>query len=230
MLGQPNQPTPYDLRFAVFGVPVRVHPVFWLTAAFVTWIGGRLDLTFVGVLAVFVSIIVHELGHALVTRRLGGRTEIVLEFLGGYATTISHSRLGNILIAAAGPGAGFALWLVARAAVRSPWGRELPRDSYVLFFLGSLVWMNLAWSVLNLLPIWPLDGAHIAREVIGRFRAHDAWELMLKLSILVAVGFILWAANRQMNHDEDWMMAIVLFAILTFQNFQTLQMSRRGYR
>ncbi|HLQ44640.1 MAG TPA: site-2 protease family protein [Planctomycetaceae bacterium] len=229
MLGQPLPPTEYDLRFSVFGIPVRVHPVFWLTAALLTWEGGHLDLTLIGMLAVFVSILVHELGHAFATRRLGGRSEIVLEFMGGYATTIAHSRLGNIMIAAAGPAAGFALWLVARIILRAPIGGQLRENSLRLyFFVRSLEWMNLVWNLLNLLPVWPLDGAHIAREVIGRFRRYDGWEMTLKLSIVVAVGFAAWAVHRQMTTDDDYRLTIALFAILAFQNFQTLQMSQTG--
>ena len=229
MIGQQLPPTPYDLHFSVFRIPVRVHPWFWLTSAFITWVGGRLDLTLVGIAAVFVSILVHELGHALTTRRLGGRSQIVLGFMGGYATSFSHSRLGNILITAAGPAAGLALWLIVRMVLVSPFGLTLgERSPLFWFFLKSLEWMNLIWSLLNLLPIWPLDGGRIAHEVIGRFRAFDAWEIMLKLSIVVAVGAAAWFIHGQVNEGANNMFPILFFGLMAFQNFQTLQMSSRG--
>lgn len=228
MFGQPSQPSPYDVHFSVLGIPVRVMPIFWLSAAFLTWVGGRLDYTLVGIVAVFVSILVHELGHALTTRRLGGRSQIVLGFMGGYATTISHSRMGNILIAAAGPAAGLALWLIVRVVLQSPFGLTLKRGSLFSFFLTSLEWMNLIWSLLNLLPIWPLDGGQIAREVIGRFRTFDAWEVTLKLSIVVAVGAAVWFIHGQVTARQDNMLPILFFGLMAFQNFQNLQMSGRG--
>ena len=196
MLGQPNQPTPYDLRFAVFGVPVRVHPVFWLTAAFLSWSDSRLDLTLLGVLVVFVSVLIHELGHALVTRRLGWYPEIVLEFLGGYATTKSHSRWGNIAVAAAGPGAGFLLYAAVRLFLKTPAAKSVGESEYLQEVISQLLVLNWGWSLMNLIPVWPLDGSKIAQELIGLGRPYDAFQITLKLSIVVAVGLAGWAWLR----------------------------------
>ena len=120
MYGQQIAPTDYDLRFRCFGFPVRVTPWFWATSAFIVWSEDHLDYTLVGIVAVFISILIHELGHAFAIRYYGGRSEIVLQFLGGYATNnVNPSRLGNIIISAAGPAAGFALWGVLELLVRT---------------------------------------------------------------------------------------------------------------
>ena len=84
MLGNADE-TEFDLRFQLFGIPVRVHPLFWLMAAFIAWYPNRLDLVLIGVLCVFVSIMIHELGHAVMFRHFGFRGEIVLYMLGGFA-------------------------------------------------------------------------------------------------------------------------------------------------
>ncbi|MBT4867846.1 MAG: Zn-dependent protease, partial [Planctomycetaceae bacterium] len=71
-------PTPYDLRFELLGIPVRVHPIFWLSSGWLAWHRGRLDIVAVQVLCIFLAVLVHEMGHALVTRRFGWQPEIVL--------------------------------------------------------------------------------------------------------------------------------------------------------
>ena len=230
MLGQQVEPTEYDLRFRCFGFPVRVSPWFWLTSAIVIWnVSEQLDHKLVGVLAVFISILIHELGHALAIRYYGGRSEIVLQFFGGYATcNVNPSRMGNILIAAAGPAAGFFLWGTLEFVV---WQFPLQVRSaheYLQTLLLVLLWANWSWSLLNLIPVWPLDGGRIAHLVIGRFRAFDAWELALKLSILVCAGVVSWEAFKLAQHRDGDQFRLIMFGLLGVQNCQTLQASTRG--
>ena len=230
MLGQQIAPTEYDLHFRCFGFPVRVHPLFWLTSAIVIWnVSERLDDKVIGVIAVFISVLIHELGHAFAIRHYGGRSEIVLQAFGGYATcNVSPSRLGKIIISAAGPAAGFALWGVLELLVRQFPLRIATAHEYVLTLLDVLLWANWSWSLLNLIPVWPLDGGQIAHQVIGRFRAFDAWELALKLSILVCAGMVSWCAFEFAQHGDGDQFLMIMFALLGFQNFQTLQASTRG--
>jgi hypothetical protein len=83
MLGMP-EPTPYDLRFRLLGIPVRVHPLFWLATA-VLGSGGSETLgpILIWIGCVFVSILVHEYGHGLMARLFRCRPSIVLYGLGG---------------------------------------------------------------------------------------------------------------------------------------------------
>ena len=111
MFGQ-IPPTQYDLRFNLLGIPVRVHPVFWLTSAFLAWIPQRPDMVVIRILCIFLAILVHEMGHAIVTRSFGWYPEIVLYFFGGYATSARHSTWKDIAVSAAGPAAGFLLYAV----------------------------------------------------------------------------------------------------------------------
>ena len=230
MLGQQIAPTEYDLHFRCFGFPVRVHPLFWLTSAIVIWnVSERLDDKVIGVIAVFISILIHELGHAFAIRHYGGRSEVVLQAFGGYATcNVNPSRLGNIVIAAAGPAAGFLLWGALELLVRQFPRQIATAHEYVLTFLDVLLWANWSWSLLNLIPVWPLDGGRIAHQVIGRFRAFDSWEWALKLSIIVCVGMVSWCAFEFAQHGHGDQFLMIMFALLGFQNFQTLQASTRG--
>jgi stage IV sporulation protein FB len=143
--------TQYDLRFEAFGIPVTVSPFFWAMSILfgVEWVkvepGGPANI-FAWVVAVFVSILVHEFGHALVIKAYRHRPEIVLYHFGGYATSRSHGMeraWRSFLISAAGPGASFALFLIVLGS-----SLALIRDDVDwLKLLHFDVLMSLHWSV-----------------------------------------------------------------------------------
>ena len=82
MLAEPP-PSQYDLHFSLFGFPVRVHPMFWLVTLMLGYQSGDAAAVLTWIVAVFLSILVHELGHALVMRAYGLRPWIVLHGMGG---------------------------------------------------------------------------------------------------------------------------------------------------
>src|SRR5512138_3216444 len=97
----------FDLKFRMFGVPVRVQPVFWLTGLL---LGGGIkapDLLLLWLAVVLVSILVHELGHVFAMRATGGDGHIVLAAFGGLAIPLGarpeRSAGANVLVSAAGP-------------------------------------------------------------------------------------------------------------------------------
>ena len=85
MLGIPA-PTRLDLRFRLLGIPVRVSPFFWLVAVVIAWDEASPAITLIGVGCVFLSILVHELGHGLTARVFRDRPTIVLHGMGGLCT------------------------------------------------------------------------------------------------------------------------------------------------
>ena len=121
MLGEPPR-SEYDLQFTLFGLPVRIHPWFWLVALLLG-INSQIDdmriwmlMLVAWVAALFISILVHELGHALPLAYVyGARTWIVLHGMGGlalhqpYYSKKTPSAWGTIGYTIAGPFAGFAL-------------------------------------------------------------------------------------------------------------------------
>lgn len=236
MFGQ-IPPTPYDLRFALFGIPVRVHPVFWLTSAFLAWPRGetgRLDLVFIRVLCIFVAILIHELGHAVVTRRFGWQPEIVLYFFGGYATSVRHSTWKDIAVSAAGPLAGLALyallWFGGAWVIRS-FGVQHPLFVDALNFS---LFINLVWNVMNLVPVLPLDGGQISRELFCWLNPRKGMEHCLILSMLAGGGVALWALRARAVGEGvlglDPLFLAIMFGFLSFQSYQALEACRRGYR
>jgi stage IV sporulation protein FB len=234
MLGQVPR-TAYDLDFAVFGIPVRVHPIFWLSAAFLGYVPRRLDLTVVGVLCIFFAILIHELGHAIVTRRFGWSPEIVLYFLGGYATTTRHSSWRSIAVSAAGPGAGLLLFAAA-------WwfDRQLFRDGVqpgqelLAHAVNISVFINLLWSIMNLMPVLPLDGGHICRDFCAWLSPRNGELTALKISIATSGIIALYAAycwrQRIGFFGLQASFVAIMFGYLCYQGYQSLQNSSRGYR
>ena len=225
--------TPYDLRFSVVGIPVRVHPIFWVTSVFLAWEPGRLDLVFVRVLAIFVAVLVHELGHAFVTRWFGWYPEIVLYFFGGYATTTRHSPWKDIAVSAAGPAAGFAVFFLllfgaVPAARNGTLQNELLRDA-----LSFSLFINFVWNVMNLLPVLPLDGGHISRDFFCWLSPRRGLGLSLKVSIVASGAVALWSLRcLQLKVGVlglDPLFLTIMFGYLCYQSILAHQALTRGY-
>lgn len=171
------------IRFRLFGIPFEIGVYFWIGAAILgstsaTGQNAILKLA-VWVACVLVSIVVHELGHAFAARRFGIRPAVVLHGIGGltYLPGARLSRGQSIFVSLAGPAAGVGLWAVTRYLLEplafgegSFGGREnLATYAFALAVL-DLLFMNLYWTIFNLLPILPLDGGQVLRELLGYSR------------------------------------------------------------
>lgn len=224
MLG-PVQPTEYDLQFSVFGIPVRVIPTFWLLAALLGWSLIQLGLIYVlvWILVVFVSILAHELGHALTAARLGYPPRIFLYHFGGVAMFTPHGNYTagkSILITLAGPAVGLllggAVFITSQVLVI----RGVAIHPLALRAIGMLLFVNIWWSLLNLLPVLPLDGGQICRDVCTSInpRRGELWSIRIALVVSGAVA--LWAFTSQQLYLG------ILFGLMCYQNFQQLQYRR----
>jgi len=119
------------LNFRLLGIPVRIEPFFWASAFFLGrgfHIKNKDDLisTAIWMIILFVSILVHEFGHALTSRKLaGGKPDVALVAFGGYARPNTHlNKKQNILVCFAGPLAGFLLFFITAALVILNWPGE----------------------------------------------------------------------------------------------------------
>lgn len=177
---------PTMLRFWIFGFHVTVELWFWITCFLLggglrpeVW-GSISNLAGMGIwtIVVFFSILIHELGHALVGRRFGANPEIILHAFGGAAVMhgARFNRRQDLLVTAAGPSASVTLGTLAFLAfiylpIPSPEFRGL---------LVDLIWINYFWTFINLLPIQPLDGGLLLRTALGDRR----------LEITCTIGFL----------------------------------------
>lgn len=165
-------------------------------------------------LALFLIVLLHEFGHALACRQVGGRANrIVLWPLGGVAYvdppprpaatlwSIAAGPLVNVVLA---PILG-AMYFVARS---SGWAHTLP-DVYHLIY--AVLWIDVVLLVFNILPIYPLDGGQILRSllwfVLGRARS-----LMVAtvLGIIGVVGLI----GLAFFSKDVWLAAIAVFMLM----------------
>lgn len=181
----------------VLGIEVRLH---W-TLLLMTVLWSR-DLFGIGlawwwfpiaILALPLSVLLHEFGHAIAARAVGGDSrDIILWACGGLAWCAIPARpLAHLVVAAAGPGVSLALWAAGQGMVQAGWLTGSPA-AVALFIAG----VNLSLLLFNLLPVYPMDGGRIARSalwpLVGRPRA-VRWTV--NLAYLCLAGMALWAVK-----------------------------------
>jgi Zn-dependent protease len=164
------------------GFPIEVNVSFLILLGLVLVALGGLPGVVVMCL-VFASVVLHELGHALVARRLGVRVSgIELSFFGGAAKMVQLPRTANheLAIAAAGPAVSLMLGGVSLG---------LAALTHIGFF-AWLGWTNLVIAGFNLIPALPMDGGRILRAALTRKMDYlRATELAVKVSRVAAVAF-----------------------------------------
>jgi Zn-dependent protease len=187
--------------FQFAGVDLFLHWSWFLVAAYeisdrgssyssVTW--NALEY-----LALFLIVMMHEYGHALACRQVGGKADrIVLWPLGGVAYVLPPPRPGAVLWSiAAGPLVNVALLpvlSVLEILSRSlGWAESMPNADRLLH---AAWFINLVLLIFNLFPIYPLDGGQILRSLLW-FRVGRARSLMMATVIgFVGVGGLILAA------------------------------------
>ena len=208
------------IRFTLFGIPVVVQPFFWISLLILGARAGADTSTeifeiLLFVLAGFVSILVHELGHALTAKAYGANTAITLEAFGGYAaySGVVMNRLKSFLITAAGPAIqitlGIGVLLLLRALPQMSENGE--------YFLENLMIISFFWAILNLLPVLPLDGGQMLNAILGPARI----KITLWVTIIVAVGIGITMFVKL----QSFIFPIFL-GMFAWQAFQALKESR----
>lgn len=184
--------------------------------------------TVASVLLLFASLIVHELGHALVARREGVEVKRIDLFLFGGITQMSRDSTNpgeEFRIAAAGPAATLAvivLCLIIDLAVVGPHrlldAALLSSNVKVTPVLLSMSWllvMNVIVFVFNLMPAFPLDGGRIARAIVWRVTGDQISGTRVSAQLGQGFGWLLGAAG--------------LAILIAFRNFTGIWFAAMGY-
>jgi Zn-dependent protease len=140
-----------------------------------------------------VSVLVHELGHAVAFRAYGIRPSIVLHGFGGLTSGSGELTGGRrIVISLAGPLTALVLFGVP-ALVLSASGAVPSGDASVV--VHQVVWVNVGWSLLNLLPVLPLDGGQVFLDVCDLLTGGRGRRTAEVVSVAVAALVGLWALS-----------------------------------
>jgi len=206
------------MKFRLFGVNVEVQMLFWAIAvlfgirilrdptaprgAIVAWVG-----------VVFVSVLVHELGHALAIKRHRIEPEISLHGMGGTTSWqggSNLSRVDHILISLAGPFAGFGLAGLVLLLVKLTPRFVAGLHPLAVFTLDCLLEVNILWGLINLLPVLPFDGGHVLENALGPRRVRATAVISGLVGVAVAAYFL--------SQGSPYM--TMLFGFSAIQSFQ----------
>ena len=197
----------------LFGVRIQIHWTFLLIIAWAVyqgWVQGgdavTVLLTVALVLAIFICVVLHELGHSLAARNFGIATrKITLLPIGGVASLerMPEDPKQELLVAAAGPAvnlviAGF-LFLFVHSRFRELGDAEAARQFFekvsAANFLTYLFMTNVMLVAFNAIPAFPMDGGRVLRALLSfKMDRVRATQIAVKVGQLFAIFFFSWVS------------------------------------
>jgi stage IV sporulation protein FB len=197
-------------------IPITVRPLFWVISFFIGWMWTN---SFVGALicvgVIGFSVLFHEFGHALTALYFNQKVRIELAAFGGF-TYREGERLKlwkEFLVVLAGPVAGALLACITYLIAQTfPVSQPL-----VAFALKFTYVANFFWTMINLIPIMPLDGGHLLSILLeGLFGFKGVkWAIIIGLVLSIAVSILFFALGL--------FLVGALFLLLTFESFRSLR-------
>lgn len=213
------------LKFPLLGIPVGVHVTFLFIALLGATAYRGFDIA-IWTAAAFVSILLHEMGHALTARSFGAKgITVTLYGLGGVTNfrvseQMSHGR--SFLISAAGSAAGIAaggaLLLLGRSGAFAGVSHE------VVVFLDSFIFTALVWGILNWVPIVPLDGGHMVQSLASMV-SEEKGPLISQIVTWITVAIVVPIAL--MNGFQLAAIIVVMFAFSGLREYRTRAAAKR---
>lgn len=201
-------------------IPISIYPLFWLLAGAIGWINTFNILgasIWVGI--IFISVLVHEYGHALTAIFFGQRAQIDLVAMGG-VTQRHGGKLKlwqDFIVVLNGPLAGLCLGLLAfflRRKYITPGSTSIAAYSLQVIF-----YVNIFWTIVNLLPVQPLDGGKLLGIVLESLFGVRGIKIALFISMFfsVAFGLIFFSLHQ--------VIAGVVFMMLAFEGYRSWKQS-----
>ncbi len=197
-------------------IPIRIFPFFWLLILMIGWINSASLLgTAIWAVVIFISVLFHEYGHALTAIAFGQTAEIQLVGLGGLTKREGKhvKRWKEFLIILNGPLAGFLLAFLTILFI--PWVAAREKHSLLLYALEVAFNVNIFWTILNLLPVLPLDGGHLLRVLLeGAFGVRG-------LKITCFVSMLLAAVIGGYFFLIQQLLVGALFLMMAFEGYRS---------
>lgn len=210
---------PSGLKFNLFGIPVRIDPSFFMISLLWGLGESRPALIVSWVVVVTFSVLAHELGHAVTFRIFGRRPNVVLQWMGGLTFApggLTPAR--QLIVSLAGPSVGLLLIGLPALAI----GRgALNSSSTWDVVLAQVVWVNIVWSVFNLLPVLPLDGGQVCASALHFVVKSRAVRFAHIISVAVATAGGLYALS-----NPNYIFIAIFAGFLAYWNLSQLRRVR----
>lgn len=191
----------------ISGIGLFIHWTFSLLIAFIIFINYQSGYNTIQMLwsvgfivSIFITVVLHELGHALAAKNFGITTkDITLLPIGGLARLerLPEKPSEELIVAFAGPMVNLGLALITGFFITLPENPELMATQLSgginahNFFLNFFI-VNIALAVFNLIPAFPMDGGRVLRALLAfKFKRHVATKIAARIGQLLAVGFII---------------------------------------
>jgi stage IV sporulation protein FB len=212
--------------FKVAGIPVHIRPTFFVIIVLLGLSAYPvMPYPISWVVIATVSVLIHELGHAVCFRFFGLQPSISLHGMGGLtsapvgdADAPPFTPVRSIVTSLAGPFAALLLlgvpsWLAARGldfdpfslargmgggemyVQRSGIARGWIEATPLHVFVNQAIWINVGWSILNLIPVLPLDGGNVTASVFELFSPRNGRRVANVISIVLAGALGLWGLS-----------------------------------
>ena len=208
--------------FTLADVPVYISPFFLILLGYYGLSSGFTVETLCFIVIVTISLLIHEFGHALVARHYKLSPEVVLHGFGGFCRhTRAKKDLHDVLIISAGPGLGIAaallVWVVDLVL-----GFAAPEAVAARPLLDTIFWysfyVGVIWNVVNLIPLWPLDGGQLLRLGLVRMLGPVRGEKYTHI-VGIALGVVTVIASVALQS----ILLILISGMLTWQNIRQLR-------
>ncbi|WP_195822680.1 site-2 protease family protein [Roseobacter sp. MH60115] len=236
--------------FSINGFDIKLDPSWVLIAALITWslsqgyfpsilphqsAGTYLVMALIAMLCFFASLLLHELAHSIVARRLGVPIKGITLFLfGGVAELEAEPRSAAVefWVALAGPAMSLALalgfWILAQLS------EMLAAATPVSMVLGYLALINLILALFNLVPAFPLDGGRVLRAYLWHRKgdvlaATETAAQSGRVFAYVLMGFGLVALFNGAMVAGLWQIMIGFFVLMAARAAYQTQLAKAAF-
>lgn len=222
---------------SIAGIGIFIHWSFTLLIAYIVYSNYRaghnaeqIMWAVIFILSIFVTVFLHELGHALAAKKYNIKTkDITILPIGGLARLerIPEKPKEELIVAIAGPAVNIALALITGLFITLPEIKELTIQlsggvNQSNFFLNFFI-VNIWLAIFNLIPAFPMDGGRVLRAILSmKVERHIATKIAARIGQLLAVGFIFLGF-----YSNPFLIFIGLFIILGAQG--EVEMTKAGF-
>ena len=198
---------------SVAGIPIKIHLTMLILAAWLVFVGkGGAAEQFrelIGLVILFGSVALHELGHALTAKYLGIRTkDITLYPFGGIASLIDKiNPKQELLITVAGPLVNVFIAAVIYIFVGA---ERILQEDFMGSALGSLFSVNAGLAIFNALPAFPMDGGRVLRASLQLLGVRSATKIAARCG--QAICILLAIVALYFSHPILLLIAVFIFS------------------